>query len=253
MADEPFVVIIPIYGDPSEITMMSIQMAQRAGVPFLYYPKSGDALIGRSRSIACTEFMERFNTQWMVFIDADIVFEPSDLYTIYQDLKDGYDLIGGVYVVAGGKFFAHHARPPIDLDNQIHQIGNGYLSTGFTGISKRLLERMVKELELPLCHPTSDLFKCYPFFESGAYQYEGQWIYRSEDWDFCDKARQLGVSPYLDTRIRVGHRKYKVYTVDDLPKDVATPSNGKSKIILPTPKEVSRAILRGNPVIQRAR
>jgi hypothetical protein len=248
MADEPFVVITPLYGDPSEITVMAIQMAQRAGVPFLWYPKGGDALIGRSRSISCTEFLERFNSKWMVFVDGDIQFEPSDLYTIYQDL------IGGVYVVAGGQFFAHHGRPPIDLDNQIHPIGNGYLSTGFTGISKRLLERMVKELELPLCHPTSDLFKCYPFFESGAYQYEGQWIYRSEDWDFCDKARKLGVIPHLDTRIRLGHRKYKIYTVDDLPKNVAfTPSNGKSKLILPTPKEMSRAILRGDPAIQRTR
>ena len=37
---------------------------------------TGDALIGRSRSRACTQYLDAHTAPYMLFIDDDMVFEP---------------------------------------------------------------------------------------------------------------------------------------------------------------------------------
>jgi hypothetical protein len=123
-------------------------------------------------------------------------------------------LVGGCYVVKDGSQLASWGvggQQP--LDGRVIPID--YLATGFMGISHRLLERMVKELELPLLHKHI-WARCYPFFESGRRKSTtGDDIYISEDWDFCDKARQIGVQPYLHTGIWLGHQGQKIWDMRD--------------------------------------
>ena len=214
----------PFHRQMEGITSWCIERAHNEGVPFIWVPHPGDALIGRARSIMATQFLTRFPCEYMIFLDSDIEFEPKDLMRLYFDMVDkGHELIGGVYTVRSADQLAHFGiGGRTILDNQIHEVA--YLSTGFMGIAKSLLKRMVEELKLPLCHPKEEHinFQCYPFFESGASFFEGanEWIYRSEDWDFCDKARKVGVKPYLDTSILLGHRGEKMWYVKDLRKDM---------------------------------
>jgi len=185
---------------------------------------SGDALLERARSQAASKFLWSDEAPYMLFLDDDIVFTPQDVARIYQDLIDGYDLIGGAYSVRdgtqlasypfGGKMVLGEGKDENTfLDGGIHEVE--YLSTGFMGISRKLLIKLRDELPLPLLHP-NDWAKCYPFFESGRLSERQEPIYISEDWDFCEKARKVGIKTYIDTSVQVGHQGRIVY----YPKDI---------------------------------
>ena len=185
-------------------------------VEWMWIPQPGDALIGRARSVALSTWYWENMAPYLIFLDSDIVFTADDLRRLYEHLEAGYDLIGGTYCVRGGKQLAHYGTDggKITLDGKITEVK--YLSTGFMGISRNLVEKMIKELKLPLCNE-DDWAKCYPFFESGAYNDpEYGWMFISEDWDFCNKARKVGVRPYLDTSIRLGHQGVQLWGVDDV-------------------------------------
>jgi hypothetical protein len=177
---------------------------------------SNDALIGRARSIACTHFYERHLADYMLFIDDDIAFRPDDIEKVYRELLDGKDLVGGCYVVKDGSQLASACFTSVHkLDGRVVPID--YVATGFMGFSHRLIDRMVNELKLPLLHQAI-WARCYPFFESGRHWDETlkEDIYISEDWNFCNKARQLGVQPYLHTGIWLGHQGIKIWDLKDL-------------------------------------
>ena len=172
---------------------------------------SGDALIGRSRSVACTEFLEKGLSDYMIFIDDDIMFHPDAIEKIYQELKSGKDLVGGCYPVKRAEQLASWGFEKIDGTVQKCE----YVATGFMGISLRLLQKMVDKLELPLLHPDIP-YRCYPFFESGRSKTpKGDNIYISEDWDFCNKAKEIGVTPYLHTGVWVAHEGPTIFTVEE--------------------------------------
>ncbi len=171
--------------------------------------QSGDALIGRSRSIACTRFLEKGMSEYMLFIDDDIEFTPQDVEKIYEELKNGLNLVGGCYPVKRAEQLASWGN--VQLDGMIHPCD--YVATGFMGISREMLQKMVEKLDLPLLHPDIG-HRCYPFFESGRGKTpKGDPIYISEDWDFCDKARLAGYTPYLHTGVWLGHQGPEVWTV----------------------------------------
>lgn len=183
---------------------------------FLWVLSPGDALVGRARSITASNFLENDMAPFLIFLDSDIVFEPQDLERLYSDLQAGYELVGGVYAVRANTQLAHYGKNGgIKLDGKIQEVE--FLSTGFTGISKKLLKKMVDELPLPLLNE-KDWAKCYPFFETGRYIDETYKIYISEDWDFCNKARKVGVNPCLDTSILLGHIGNQVFTPDGVEK-----------------------------------
>lgn len=229
---EAFVVMTPMHREITSITAWCIEKAHSVGIPFMWMPHPGDALIGRARSIMATWALEKSPSPYTIMLDSDIVFEPGDLAKLWEHLKSGkYELIGGVYTVRHAQQLAHYGIDGVvKLDGQVQEIK--YLSTGFMGFTRGLLQKMVDELELPLCHKEFEPFRCYPFFESAAWYFEEEkkWIYRSEDWDFCDKASRVGVKPMLDTSILLGHEGVKQWRIEDLPKERVTPI---SPIVLP--------------------
>lgn len=193
----------------------------KTNVSYLWLKQDGDALLSRSRSIACYQFLTRDLAPYMLFLDFDIVFKPEHIDKIYKDMCNGYDLIGGVYAVRDGTQPASYSwggnivddkGQHIFKDGKIHEVE--YVATGFLGISKRLLKKMVDELPLPLLNP-NDWSTCYPFFECGRnLEREGDPIYISEDWDFCEKARKVGVKSYVDSEVQLGHLGEVTFTMD---------------------------------------
>ena len=210
-----FVVYTPCHKFIQGETAQAFELAKLANLNFLWIPVVGDALIGRARSIIASQFLKLRMAPYMVFVDSDIVFTPDDLKRLYGHLKAGYEYIGGLYTVKTAAHSAHYGLGgQTVIDGKITEVK--YLSAGFTGLSRSLLERMVKELELPLLHK-DEWCECYPFFESQRYLDEEKGaIYISEDWDFTVKARKVGVKAYCDTGIRVAHIGTTAWTVEQL-------------------------------------
>ncbi len=211
-----------------EITVATIASMERFRIAtklnYMWFPYSGDALIGRSRSFACTQFLEReWTPEYMLFIDDDISFKPDVIDKIYDDMTKGYDIVGGCYPVKDASQLA--SLPWEDefvYDNTIKSVE--YVSTGFMGITKTALRKIKDGIPLKIVNP-NDWSRCYPFFEShGFYGRNGDGrkrtsndpIYLSEDWDFCEKARKVGLEVYLDTSVLVDHQGPRTATVAEV-------------------------------------
>jgi len=174
----------------------------------------GDALISRSRSQACNKFLEETDIPYMLFIDEDIIFEPHDAQKIFDSLKKGYDVIGGIYAVRGASQLSSYGwGGNLVVDGQIHDIE--YLATGFMGISRKILIKVRDELKLPLLNE-NDWSRSRPFFEALRFTERPVPIYISEDWDFCEKVRKVGGKIYADTSVQLGHIREQVFTPADV-------------------------------------
>ena len=190
------------------------QLRMELGMTFVVKYDSGDAWLDRLRSVAATTFLRHDWAPYMIFLDDDIVFHPDDIKRIVNDLRSGYDLVGGTYSVRTGAQLASFGGEEggrVSIDGNIQEIK--WLATGFMGFSKKLLQDMVDQLKLPLLHE-GQWCECYPFF---IFKNDGNMLF-SEDWEFCEKAKKVGRKVYMDTGVLVGHIGDKIYSIEDVVK-----------------------------------
>ena len=116
-----------------------------------------------------------------------------------KTLRDGRDVVCGLCCTQGDCRLAQYGWDgKINMTGEVEDIE--YISTGFLGISREVLEKISKKM--PLLNK-GEWCECYPFFESGAYKN----IYISEDYDFCNKVRGIGKRVYAHTGVMVKHIK----------------------------------------------
>lgn len=211
-----FVICICAYGAITDKTFMAFEnLRHETSHRYDIRVRSFDALIGRSRSCISTDFLKTNDSDYMIFVDTDIVFKPKDINNLITAMQQGYDIVAGAYSLADGSSLAIRSfEGTIIPDGKIHEVE--YVSTGFLGISRKALELIRDKLELPLLHEGHP-FECYPFFESGRNTQNGYYI--SEDWDFCDKAREAGLKVCWHTGVLVGHYKSRVIPAEEAIKN----------------------------------
>lgn len=201
-----------------------------------------DSLVPRARNLLvyhhflsspCTDFM---------FIDADIKFDPEDVLGM---LASDLPILGGVYprkqldwhrirraALAGvpADSLARHGFIPVmnyqsagdfPLDRPFPV---RHLGTGFLRVRRHVFESMIATLGDAIAFDHSseqshlsgtvgrELFPIGPDVRypvgSGGRQY------LSEDWAFCELARQCGFIPHADPRIKLIHSGYYDYCGD---------------------------------------
>ena len=166
----------------------------------------------KSKCVSVSKFFLETGIPYLISIDRDMGFFQYHVERLYRHLLSGYDLISGIYCLRNGKRLSGHlgyGREGFSLDDGIVEFQ--YVPMGFMGISRRLLQKMVDELQLPLLG--DDKFKFYPFFEQKVSSEMNELC--GDDTSFCEKAHKVGVKAYVDTSIQVGHMGDKFYTVDD--------------------------------------
>jgi len=178
----------------------------------------GDALIDRSRSRMATDFMKS-DAEAIIFLDDDILYDPLDIRKICKlvQLKD-LDIVGGAYVTKEEEapVFAVrslHDREDFDFGKNGEVREFRYVSSGCMAIHRRVFSSLVATETVHLCHPNGLQF--YPFFCPMEKNLNGTWIYLSEDWAFCERARSLGFKVWCDTTSKIGHIGDKIYDWDD--------------------------------------
>lgn len=210
-------------------TRLMVAMANAPeGEQTIWAPLWNDALIGRSRSLMCTHFLES-DADVMVIVDDDIVFQPEDFWKIVEGARECRGIYGGAYVTRSTsphissrfwpntevKWAPGPLRRPIDLQ---------YLATGFFAIHRDLLESMIDH-EFTDADGTHTMTECelgadrpfWPFFSTfPAIEADGRRHFLSEDWAFCNRAQQLGAKVQCDQSIILEHLGIYPYTVADL-------------------------------------
>jgi hypothetical protein len=207
------VVLVPYYSTIEKECEEGLRSLVKAGVALSRFSLSAiDLLRSAMLSHALREGYDS-----MLFIDADIGFDPKDALRL---LARPEPVVAGVYVHNKGRDFAGtFARGVTKV-----VFGPGapglypmlYAPTGFLRIRAEVLRRLIEELELPECHWGS-IKGIYPFFlplcvPDG----RGSTRYLTEDYAFSHRLAQIGITPMADTTIKLFHYKKYGFSYDDL-------------------------------------
>lgn len=183
----------------------------------------GDSLAPRFYSVIAYRFLKNYKAPYLLILDSDIVFQPRDVEKMLAALRSGKHVVGGLYPVADGSTFASYISDQYMVTGDL--VEAVYLANGFKGISRAILQRLVKKLKLPLLQKGS-WCECYPFFECRA----ANSLFVSEDWDFCDKVRAVGEKVYAHTGIQLGHVKSHIVWAQDVIKRKGIFKGGESAV-----------------------
>lgn len=201
----------------TNLLLLGNQMGFGVSVDLLGY----DSLITRSRNTLVTQFLDRPDASHLLFVDADITFQPAQLLRMVafdQDVVAGmYPLkirdwsIEAISRVRSGESLDTAALRYVGLpcEGETRQIQDGfvtaeYAGTGFMLIRRHALIRMMQaypELAFTAAHDRATqtpsphryaLFDCMIEPETRHYL--------SEDYTFCRRWRDIGGQIWLDTQ-----------------------------------------------------
>ena len=130
--------------------------------------QDGDALIGRSRSILTTNWLEKTTDELFMFLDEDIIISTEDatklMWEAYQ-LK--LPIVGAAYVTKSKENPGFAVKPlgftKLDFGTKGQIYPMEYISTGCMVIRREVFEAMVKSEKIHACKGASG--KYYPFFQ----------------------------------------------------------------------------------------
>ena len=194
----------------------------------------GDAAVGRLRNYLTSDFLDSDCTH-MLFVDSDILFTADQIGRLAsRDL----DIVGGLYPkkAQGEVQWVLNTLPEQNSIGEDGLMEVRYIGTGFMCVARRVFERIIAEKGESIRYTDDcDGKKRYDFWSFGTYEYpDGSKRYLSEDWWFCQLARDLGFKVWADTNIRLKHSGSVVYplqtqsTVENAKKWVATGSDSEA-------------------------
>lgn len=208
-------------------SLLKLQSKLRAyrGLSLKVLLKDGDALITRARASLVSQFLDDPAATHLLFIDADIGFDPEQVIRL---IACGADMCAAIYPIKRidwdkVKTIIEASRPNpaaaalqyvFEVDDHNAVVGQGgfvkvrYAGTGFLMIRRRALERMCvhyPQLRFKRDHSLDAatesgnrfaLFECM-IGEDGTYL--------SEDFAFCKRWTDMGGEIWADLDSRLGH------------------------------------------------
>lgn len=212
-----------------------VYACEKLGIALSFIIRGGDSLIPRTRNSIAAEFMATPGYTHLLWIDADIGFEPE---AIFRLICADRDVAAGVYplkrinwpttIPAGmtrAEFDAHFTRYPfnplaatftIDADGFIEVLD---APTGLMLIKRDVLFKMVdffpelkiKADEMPgMEHIADEIAKYdYRLFDVMT---EPCGRYLSEDYAFCRRWQQAGGKIFVDAASNLSHQGSHTYT-----------------------------------------
>jgi hypothetical protein len=211
-------IAMPCYGGMlTESTFMSFikwaNTARQLNIDWTLETMVNESLISRARNTLTAKFLHMPDATHLMFIDADIGWEPWHLLVL---LNRDVDVIGGLYpmktmpikwVVNG--FDGAEEGP--DGFQEVSKAG-----TGFLLIKKHVFEKLnshpaVKQYKNDIgLDPIYDQY-LKTYFDTAVRQNR----YYSEDWTFCENWRDLGGKIYMDKRILLRHSGSYVFCMEN--------------------------------------
>jgi hypothetical protein len=200
---------MPCYGGMlTESTFMSYikwaNTARQLGIDWTCETMVNESLISRARNTLTAKFLAMPESTHLMFIDADIGWEPWHLLVL---LNRDVDVIGGLYpmktmaplkwVVNG---FTGAEEGPDGLQ-EVSKAGTGFLLT-----KKHVFEKLNSHPAVKRYNNDIGLDPMYDqylktYFDTAVRQNR----YYSEDWKFCEDHRDMGGKIWVDKRVLLRH------------------------------------------------
>lgn len=220
-------IAVPVYQNPEPLFVASLRKLERTltklGMRHAIVDLTGESLISRARNRLVAMFEASDFTDFL-FLDSDIVFEPSDVLRLVQS---EHGLCAAPYPAKapGGRLIGNPVGVQGAKDGPLQRVvRDGFvlaqdLPTGFMLIRRAALERIAKEVpDVDDDMPGSSIRSYRVYFDTAI---DGR-QYLSEDWFFTRLARACGVEAWLDCRAKLGHVGRMVYTAPSLEEAWAT-------------------------------
>lgn len=175
----------------------------------------GSSAIDIARNIRASDAV-RDGFDSVLFIDSDMMFAPEDAVRL---LRSPEPVIAGAYAakkLGNGQLnacFEDESQPIrfgpwATAPYPVKKVGAGMLR-----IKTAVLRQMVTDLELPYCRMAERF--AWPFFQPVVVDEDGEKRYFGEDYSFCWRCRQMGITPMVDTSFRVYHIGDYAYGVEE--------------------------------------
>ena len=186
-------------------------LAMRHNIPFSVDTMVNESLVTRARNNLVAKFLANPNATHLMFVDADIAWEPEDLLRMVLHDKG---VVCGAYpmktepikyvlnVLKGAK----HAHPLYEVSTS---------GTGFMLIKREIIEGLIEampELKYRDSLNLGERFEphMYALFDTVI---DENGHYLSEDWTFCKRVREvLGKPIWVDSEVKLDHvgtRRFK--------------------------------------------
>lgn len=209
-------ICMPCYGGQlTESTFMSYikwaNMARQLGIDWTVETMTNESLISRARNTLTAKFLHTKESTHLMFIDADIGWEPWHLLVMLDAQKD---VIGGLYPMKSLPVkWCVNGLPGVEEDPNSNLIEVSKTGTGFLLIKREVFEKLDAH---PATKPFANDIGLDPVLNQYMKTYfdtavrEGR--YYSEDWTFCENWRDLGGQVWVDKRVLLRHTG--TYTFD---------------------------------------
>ena len=201
-------ICMPCYGGMlTESTFMSYikwsNTARQLGIDWTMETLTNESLISRARNTMVAKFLANPDSTHLMFIDADIGWEPWHLLVL---LNRDVDVIGGLYPMKSLpiKWCVNGfdgAEEGADGLQEVSKTG-----TGFFLVKRHVFDKLnshpatkpfINDIGLPV--ELNPHMKTY--FDTAVRENR----YYSEDWTFCENWRDLGGRIWVDKRVLLRH------------------------------------------------
>jgi hypothetical protein len=209
-------ICMPCYGGQlTESTFMSFikwaNTARQLGIDWTVETMTNESLISRARNTLTAKFLNTEGSTHLMFIDADIGWEPWHLLVLLDAQKD---VIGGLYPMKSLPVkWCVNGIPGQAEDPNSNHVEVTKTGTGFLLMKREVFEKL--NAHPAVRHFNNDIgldpkldkdMKTY--FDTAVRENR----YYSEDWTFCENWRDLGGQVFIDKRVLLRHTG--TYTYD---------------------------------------
>lgn len=208
---ERCVVLVPVGHHIEPACEAGLRDLERRGYPVRRV--RGYSAIDQGRSQMATDVLAAGFEETM-WIDSDIGFDPDSVDKLRSH---NLPIVCGIYPQKHRRALAVHVLP--DAEKIIFGQGGGllellYSGLGFLHVRREVYQKMIDQLELPVCNERFGR-PLVPFFQPLIKtDRQGPW-YLTEDYAFCERARQCGYRIMADSRIRLEHFGTYGFTWED--------------------------------------
>ena len=201
-------ICMPCYGGMlTESTFMSYikwaNTARQLGLNWTVETMTNESLISRARNTLVAKFLQNPQSTHLMFIDADIGWEPWHLLVL---LDRDVDVIGGLYPMKSLpiKWVVNGFDGAEEGENGLQEVSK--TGTGFMLVKRHVFDKLQNH---PAVKPFNNDIGLAKELDQHLRTYYDTAVrenrYYSEDWTFCENWRDIGGKVWVDKRVLLKH------------------------------------------------
>lgn len=181
------------------------RLAPQHGIQYAMGTLCGCSVVSRARNLLVDDFL-RSECDTLMFIDADMTFDPNDILRLLAfSGSPAKNIVGGTGV-ARKKEKVFHLNLETDAEGNLLMDAMGLaratrMGTGFMMVQRQVFEVLIDRHPEWRFHDVASGRTIYSLFDFKSTP-EG---YIGEDYNFCDRARAEGFQVWVDPTIKLGH------------------------------------------------